>query len=66
MKASVVVVSLSLTLAIVLVALLLIVTQAGALAPDAASRRIGAETSGIHHLWKMKNAPATMKVKPIA
>lgn len=56
MKVPVVVVSLSLTLAIVLVALLLIVTQAGAVT-----------TSGLHvHLWKMKNAPATMKAKPIA
>ncbi len=63
MKAPVVVVSLSLTLAIVLVALLLIVTQAGALVAP----RAGVETDGVHvHLWKMKNAPATMKAKPTA
>jgi len=63
MKASVVVVSLSLTLAIVLVALLLIITQAGALAPS----RIGSGTGCLQvHLWKMKNAPATMKAKPTA
>lgn len=63
MKAPVVVVSLSLTLAIVLVALLLIVTQAGALAPP----RAGSDAGGAHvHLWKMKNAPAMMKAKPTA
>ncbi len=63
MKASVVVVSLSLTLAIVLVTLLLIVTQAGAIAPS----RIGAGTHSLQvHLWKMKNAPAMMKAKPTA
>jgi hypothetical protein len=66
MKTPVVVVSLSLTLAIVVVALLLILTQAGALTPDTAPRHIGAEAGGPHHLWKMKNAPATMKAKPIA
>jgi hypothetical protein len=54
MKTSVVIVSASLTLAIVLVAGFLIATQAHG-------------HDQVHdHLWKMKNAPAAMKAKPIA
>ncbi len=57
MKTSLVVVSASLTLAIVLVAGFLIATQA----------RGHDYGDGTHdHLWKMKNAPAAMKAKPIA
>jgi hypothetical protein len=53
MKMSLVLVSASLTLAIVLVAGFLIATQA---------RGHGS----YDHLWKMKNAPAAMKAKPMA
>ena len=50
-------------LSLIIWALLLIVTQAGALVAP----RAGVETDGVHvHLWKMKNAPATMKAKPTA
>ncbi len=57
MKTSLVVVSASLTLAIILVAGFLIATQA----------RGHDYGDGTHdHLWKMKNAPAAMKAKPIA
>ncbi len=56
MRTSVVVVSASLTLAIVLVAGFLIATQAR-----------GRDERGAHdHLWKMKNAPAAMRAKPMA
>lgn len=58
MKTSLVVVSASLTLAIILVAGFLIATQA---------RGHNSYDDGTHdHLWKMKNAPAAMKAKPIA
>ncbi len=58
MKTSVVIVSASLTLAIVLVAGFLIATQA---------RGHDFYDDGPHdHLWKMKNAPAAMKAKPMA
>lgn len=58
MKTSVVIVSASLTLAIILVAGFLIATQA---------RGHDTYGDGIQdHLWKMKNAPAAMKAKPIA
>ena len=58
MKTSVVIVSASLTLAIILVAGFLIATQA---------RGHGFYGYGAHdHLWKMKNAPAAIKAKPIA
>jgi hypothetical protein len=53
MKTSLVLVSASLTLAIVLVAGFLIATQAR-----------GHDSHD--HLWKMKNAPAAMKAKPMA
>ncbi len=56
MKTSLVLVSASLTLAIVLVAGFLIATQAR-----------GHDDRGVQdHLWKMKNAPAAMKAKPMA
>ena len=55
MKTPVVVVSASLTLAIILVAGFLIATQAR-----------GHDSGDHDHLWKMKNAPAAMKAKPIA
>ncbi|EKS36844.1 hypothetical protein [Afipia broomeae] len=57
MKTSLVVVSASLTLAIILVAGFLIATQA---------RGHDIYDGGTHHLWKIKNAPAAMKAKPIA
>jgi hypothetical protein len=53
MKTSVVIVSASLTLAIILVAGFLIATQARG-------------HDDYDHLWKMKNAPAAMKAKPMA
>ncbi|CAN5338860.1 hypothetical protein BH10PSE10_BH10PSE10_11090 [soil metagenome] len=56
MRTSVVVVSASLTLAIVLVMGFLIATQA----------RGRDERGAQDHLWKMKNAPAAMKAKPMA
>ncbi|MBR2118786.1 MAG: hypothetical protein IJ935_09000 [Afipia sp.] len=58
MKTSLVVVSASLMLAIILVAGFLIATQA---------RGHDYYDGGTHdHLWKMKNAPAAIKAKPIA
>ena len=53
MKTSVLIVSASLTLAIILVAGFLIATQA----------RV---RDSQDHLWKMKNAPAAIKAKPMA
>ena len=55
MKTPLVVVSASLTLAIILVAGFLIATQAR-----------GHDSGDHDHLWKMNNAPAAMKAKPIA
>lgn len=63
MKTSLVVVSASLTLAIILVAGFLIATQAR----GHNSYNDDSYNDGTHdHLWKMKNAPAAIKAKPIA
>jgi hypothetical protein len=58
MKTSVVIVSASLTLAIILVAGFLIATQARG--------HNSSDQGSYDHLWKMKNAPAAMKAKPMA